>query len=146
MPEIEEARLRQLEEDAGRVPTLESERDQARAENAQLRAREGARSRARARVVEANATLHEAAVTRVVEASTAGDLPLTDQGNLDEAAFDVRVDEARTREEAYLASLTESGAAPTGGIQGFGQSAETPVTESKPTASPWGRNLAVKGA
>jgi hypothetical protein len=114
MPQIEEARLRELEEASGRVTTLEesvrtaeAERDEARRELAESRAREGAATRARARVVAANATLPAATVDRVVEAATRT-IPLTEAGALDEAALDTATDAARTSEETYLAGLAEA--------------------------------------
>jgi hypothetical protein len=152
MPQIEEARLRELEEASGRVPTLESERDaavqerdQARRELAESRARETATTTARTRVVAANATLPPATVDRIVVEATRS-IPLTDAGQLDEAALNTAVDTARTAEEAYLTSLT--GAHTDGKVVGFGASAPGEVTEAtKPTTNAWGRPLAeIKGA
>lgn len=131
MAEIEEARLRRLEEADRRVPVLEGERDQAISERdaaiqerntaaralAESRARGAAETRARGRLTEANATLPAATVTRIVEAATRT-VPLTDQGQLDEAAFDTAIDTARTTEETYLASVAEAAGA--GTITGFG--------------------------
>lgn len=124
MPQIEEARLRQLEADAGRVSVLESElattrteRDTAAIALAEARARTTASSRARARVTEANATLAPATVDRIVTTATAT-VPLTDTGQLDEAALDAAVDMARTAEETYLASLQEASGA--GRVIGLG--------------------------
>jgi hypothetical protein len=131
MPNIEESELAQLREAAGRVSTLESERDTERqgrvaAERqlAESTARETARTRARTRVTEANSALPAATVDRIVAAATAT-VPLTEAGVLDQAAFDTRVDEARTSEETYLASLAEaSGAGRVVGLGGF------PIAES----------------
>jgi hypothetical protein len=135
MPNIEEARLRQLETDAGRVPTLESERDTAvaerdtlRTENAQLRARESAVTHARTRVTTANAGLPAATVERIVTQATAT-IPLTEAGQLDTAALDTAVDNARTAEETYLAGLAE--AAGVGSITGFGGTSAEPTTISE---------------
>jgi hypothetical protein len=136
MPQIEEARLRELEEASGRVPTLESERDTAiqerdrlRAERDQLAARESAVTHARARVTAANATLPAATVERIVATATAT-VPLTESGQLDTAALDTAVDTARTAEEAYVAQLAE--AAGVGSITGFGGTpAGTPSTVSE---------------
>lgn len=121
MPQIEEARLRELEEAAGRVSTLESERDEARTERdearrdaAEANARTAAGDRARTRVREANADLPAPTVDRIV-AEALRDVPLTDAGELDEAAFDTRVDTAREAEETYLAGLAGGGT-----IKGFG--------------------------
>lgn len=124
MPQIEEARLRELEEASGRVPTLEAERDTEREgritaerERDQLRAQESARTHARTRVTTANAQLATATVERIVEASTRT-VPLTEAGQLDTAALDTAVDAARTAEETYLAGLAE--AAGVGSVRGFG--------------------------
>jgi hypothetical protein len=157
MPQIEEARLRQLEEDAGRVVTLEAERDAektradtAEARSAQLEAREGAQTRARKSVGEANAELSPIAVDRIVESVMTGDLPLTEAGALDEAAFDAAVEAARKTEETYLAKLAEGKGA--GTVSGFGSPAQpgssttTPVGESAPATSPWGTPLTKIGA
>lgn len=151
MPQIEEARLRQLEEASGRVPTLEesvrtveAERDEARRELAEARARETATATARTQVVAANATLPTATVDRIVAEATRV-IPLTDAGQLDEAALTAQVDTARTAEEAYLTSLT----ATTAGVTGFGASAPSAdggqVAESKPTTNAWGRPLSEIG-
>lgn len=150
MPNIEESELARLREADGRVPTLTTERDtavqerdEARRELAEARARDGAATHARTRVTEANATLPTAAVDRIVAAATAT-IPLTEAGVLDEAALDTAVDAARTAEEKYLATLVESTG---GGLTGFGESAKDgEVVESKPTTTPWGRPLTVKGA
>lgn len=122
MPQIEEARLRQLEEAAGRVQTAEAERDEARRERDQYRAREAATARARTRISEANADLAPATVDRIVAEATRT-LPLTENGRLDEAAFDQAVDTARTAEETYLAGLAESTGA--GTVSGFGGTRRT---------------------
>lgn len=126
MPQIEEARLRELEEASGRVSTLESERDtavrerdEARRERDTERARSSAADRARSRVTEANGNLHTTVVDRIVREATR-EVPLTDQGQLNEQAFDSRVDEARKAEETYLAGLAEAAGA--GTVTGFGQS------------------------
>lgn len=115
MPEIEEARLRQLEADAGRVQTVESERDTLARALAESRARNAATTRARASLAES--TLPSVAVDRVVESVTAT-VPLTDAGQLDEAALDTAVTEARTAEEAYIASIAEANGA--GRVRGLG--------------------------
>ena len=132
MPQIEEARLRQLEADAGRVAALESERDTANAQRdavarelATERARNTATTRARTRVVEANATLAPATVDRIVAQATAA-VPLTVAGQLDEAALDTVTDTARTAEEAYVASLAAASGA--GTVRGLG--GDTQVDES----------------
>ncbi|WP_460871813.1 hypothetical protein, partial [Nocardioides pakistanensis] len=122
--QIDEAEHRSLVERAGRVDTLESERDTAvrerdeiRRERDELRAREAATTRARARVTEANANLAPATVERIVAEATRT-VPLTESGQLDETRLDTAVDAARTAEERYLAGLAESAGA--GRITGFG--------------------------
>lgn len=133
MPQIEESRLRELEEASGRVETLESERDTAQRERddarrdlATERATTTARTRARSRVTEANANLHSSVVDRIVESATR-EVPLTDAGQLDEQTFDTRVDEARTAEESYLNGLAEASGA--GTVRGFGGSTTTSTVE-----------------
>lgn len=132
MPQIEEARLRELEEAAGRVQTLEAERDTERQgretaerERDQLRATEAARSHARTRVTAANADLPAATVDRVVAEATRT-VPLTESGDLDTAALDTAVDTARTAEESYLAGIAR--AAGVGTVTGFGGTS-TPETD-----------------
>lgn len=145
MPQIEEARLRQLEEAHGRVPTLESERDTAvtRAETA-----EGRADTAEARVAE----LEEAAAVRertdrasaiITERATeagvtftalearglSADLPLTSEGALDEDAFATTVDEAAAEK------ATHSGAGRPRGVTGRkpGEAGDADVSESDVT-------------
>lgn len=124
--QIEEAELTGLREQAGRVEALESERDQAvterdeaRAELAQAKARTSAQESARARVRESNAGLAAPVVERIV-AEAMRDLPLGDDNTLDTEAWQRRVDECRTAEEGYIASLAE--ARGTGLVTGFGPS------------------------
>lgn len=120
MPQIEEARLRELEEAHGRVPTLESERDtairerdQAITERDQYRAAEAARSRtSRASdLVRTNETRVNAAVvfTALEERGLLADLPLTTAGDLDEAAFTSRVNDAVTERLAGTGTITGHG-------------------------------------
>lgn len=111
MPDIEEARLRQLETDAGRVSVLESERDTAISERdaiaralAQANAREAAVTRVRASLTEAH--IAGPLAERIVAVAVAS-VPLTDAGQLDEAALDATVTTVRAAEEAYAASLTQ---------------------------------------
>lgn len=151
MPQIEESRLRELEEAAGRVTTLterattaERERDEAIRAVAEMRAREAATVHARARVTAANAALAPATVDRIVAEATRS-VPLTEAGALDTPALDTAVDTARTAEESYLATLTGVNGA---GVVGFGESTGGHATEStRPSTNPWGRKLHdVKGA
>lgn len=136
MPQIEEARLRQLEADAGRVTALESERDQARrdAEEAKQRALQAeaatyARDFARNLVTKANGELAEASVARIVGDATRQALPLDESGRLDTTAFTPVVEKAREAEETYLAQVAE--ASGLGRVAGVGPSASaTTVTEA----------------
>lgn len=154
MPQIEEARLRQLEEDAGRVQTLETERDQARTQLAEIteqlaveRAREYARDYGTRRVREANSELPAPVVERIV-AEAMRQIPLTDgdegQRRLDTDAFNTRVDQAREAEESYLSGISET----TGRVRGLGGGDDKQVTEAdvdNVVAGAFGRQ-AVKGA
>lgn len=135
MPQIEEARLRQLEEAAGRAPVLESERDAAtkRAEEAETRALQAeagtyARDFARNLVTKANSDLAEASVARIVRDALAKPLPLEESGRLDTAAFTPTVEEARTAEETYLAQVAE--ASGIGSVRGVGSTSAATVSEA----------------
>lgn len=102
MPEIEEARLRQLEEDAGRVTALESARDEAVKE----------RDDARKELAEARDTARKSTVSRIIAEADAdfSDLEAsglqalaethTEEGVLDEAKFKTAVDEAVAAKKA----------------------------------------------
>lgn len=105
MPQIEEARLRELEEAHGRVPTLESERDtavrerdEAIAERDRLRTAEAARVRAdrAAEMIRANEARVAGHVdfTALEARGLTADLPLTEAGDLDEEQFTTRVNDA----------------------------------------------------
>lgn len=125
MPQIEEARLRQLEADAGRVHALESERDAAakKAEEAEQRALQAeaatyARDFARNLVTKANSDLAEASVARIVRDATSQALPLTEAGRLDTDAFTPVVEKSRAEEETYLAAVAE--ASGIGSVRGVG--------------------------
>lgn len=125
MPEIEEARLRQLETDAGRVPTLEAERDTLASERDEARralAETAARQAARPIVgdVFTGHTLPAGTYTRVVESVVAA-APLTDAGQLDEAALRATATTARAEAEAEIAEALA--AAGVGKVTGFGGSA-----------------------
>lgn len=115
MPQIEEARLRELEEASGRVPTLESERDTAVQERDNLRAQLAERDRTdRARAIIAEqATTANVAFTPLEERGLLAHLPTTDAGDLDEAAFTTTVSEA-------AASVAQSRGA--GTVTGYGGS------------------------
>lgn len=112
MPQIEEARLRQLEEAAGRVTALEAERDAAaqratvaETEAARLRLANTARPLVAARLAEAEQPLPAPAQARVVEAVIAAGVPADDSGAIDTEALHTAVQTAATREAAYLAAI-----------------------------------------
>jgi hypothetical protein len=147
--QIEESELSGLRETAGRVTTLEAERDTATktAEEAVRRAnvaeaRLAAASVARARVIAENADLASATVDRVV-AEALREVPLTENGELDTDALNERTDKAREAEESYLASLAANAGA--GIPSGFGKSGSgATVTESdidKAIAAATGRQI-----
>ena len=110
MPQIEEARLRQLEEDAGRVQQLTetvtqltAERDEAREAAATART---ATINARAAVIVAESghlftTLERRGLTV--------DVPVTESGDLDEDAMRARVNEAAAEAEERAKSTTGRG-------------------------------------
>lgn len=107
MPQIEEGRLAQLEEAAGRVSTLESERDAARQEAGQLKAqiaestaRTNARPVVAAKVAESK-TLGARTQARLVE-SIVGSLPVAD-GNIADEALAAAVETAVKAAEAEIA-------------------------------------------
>lgn len=113
MPQIEEARLRQLEADAGRASAAESERDTLRTENADLKrnkaigdAREAARPIA-TEVAAASETLTQSVQARVVRESIAA-LVVNDAGTFDEAAFRTAVETARTAAETEIAEALQA--------------------------------------
>lgn len=138
MPQIEEAKLAKLNEAAGRVTTLEAERDteKARADQAvQALAESNAAGAAekRARASLADAELPPAAIDRIVTTACTA-LPMK-EGALDEAAFDTRVTEAKTAEATYIASITPQG------VLGFGASSTVSESTTKAGTNPWGRNL-----
>lgn len=149
MPQIEEARLRQLEEAHGRVPALESERDAAvkratEAEQRALQAEAGtyARDFARNLVTKANGDLAEASVARIVRDALRDELPLTEAGRLDTEAFTPAVEKARQEEETYLGQVAE--ASGVGAVRGVGATTTTdkPVSEAdvdKAIAGAFGR-------
>lgn len=115
MPNIEESELARLREDAGRVTALESERDTAIQERDQARG-ELAESR---RVDRATTLINEAAGTEVEftaleRAGLLAALPLSESGELDEAAFTTAV-------ESEVASKKKAAGA--GTVRGFGSPA-----------------------
>lgn len=124
MPQIEEARLRQLEEDAGRVTALESERDTAVSErdNA-IRERDQLRARESARPVVTTALegcqLPASAQRRVTE-NALRNIPLAEDGSVDEDKLRSQVEKAREAEESEVAAILK--AAGVGAVTGFGGS------------------------
>lgn len=113
MPQIEEARLRELEEAHGRVPTLESERDTAVSERDEARA-ELARVR---REAEARRIIGEAEVTftPLEQRGLLADLPVGESDELDTDRFTAQVTEAAEQ-------VAERDARTTGTVRGFGGS------------------------
>lgn len=124
MPQIEEARLRELEEASGRVPTLESERDTAVQERDEARrqlAETRRQTRAQAIVAERAADQH-VEFTALEQRGLLAGLPVNEAGELDEAAFTTTVN------EAAAAALEARGA---GRVSGFGGTATEPAAISE---------------
>jgi hypothetical protein len=141
--QIEESEHTRLTETAGRVPTLEAERDTAVAERDEARGQLFQRDitdRARSLIGES-----EHVFTPLEARGLLVNLPVVEAEGLrvlDETAFVERLTEASKESAAALGSK--------GGLHGFGASTSTDpeVAESgRPTNSPWGRPLAEqKGA
>jgi len=132
---IEEAELTRLRDDAGRVQTLESERDQARTELAEHRRTDRARA-----IIAERARENEVAFTPLEERGLLADLPLTQEGALDEAAFTTTVNENAAAAKAARGA---------GQVRGFGgtTTSGTELSESdidNAVAGAFGRQ--VKGA
>lgn len=135
--QIEEAEHQRLLDAAGRVETLEAERVAAteRAEQAEAALAESNRIAAARAVITAQATEAGVTFTALEERGLLADLPASEDGSLDEAAFTTTVDEAATASR----SVRDSGK-----VTGFG----APLNESKntntesPRVSPWGRKEA----
>lgn len=121
MPQIEEGRLAQLEADAGRVTTLESERDTAARERDEAREALAAERRitAAGRIIDAA----DVTFTALERRGLLTELPVTESGELDEAAFTTSVAEAAA--EAAEASGE-------GRVRDFGRTdtTQTEATES----------------
>ena len=115
MPEIEAGRLAQLEEAAGRVPTLTDERDQAvsRAEAAEAALRNHRNvDAARGILAEAiAASTTPVTFSALEQRGILAALPTTDAGDLDAAAF-------RSAAEAEVSDKAKAGGA--GRVTGFG--------------------------
>lgn len=128
--QVDEARVRELEEKAATVPALEARTVAAedRATKAEERARQAeagtyARDFARTVVRKANGDLAEASVERIVKNALRAPLPLDESGRLNTDAFTPTVEEARTDEESYLAAISEASGA--GRVRGVGQTTNT---------------------
>lgn len=106
MPQIEESRLAQLEEAAGRVQAAEAERDEARRALAEANARNAARPIVTA--VLAESTLVDAVDQAELVEQLVTAAPLTDAGALDETALRTRAVAARTAAEARVARYLQS--------------------------------------
>jgi hypothetical protein len=145
MAEIEEARLRELEEAAGRVASLEAERGQLieRAEAAEQRAAAAEqaikdrdlREAAVKQIAEATKELPEAMADRVAETVLGKPLPVADD-KIDEAKLAESITAAIDAEKAYAEALNPKM------LSGFG--ASTPANESVQEAqveNPWGRKI-----
>ncbi|GEP38881.1 hypothetical protein NPS01_25440 [Nocardioides psychrotolerans] len=136
--QIEEAEHARLTETAGRVDALESENVTLKAERDQLREADATRVRTdRAREIVADRAKEAGVEFTALEArGLIADLPIKD-GALDEDAFTTTVDENATAKKS-----------PGTGVKGFGASAQTTEESAteRPTTTPWGRPLTVKGA
>lgn len=138
MPEIEESRLRELEEAHGRVPTLESElatqtaaREAAEHRAAVAEASGYAREFGTRRVTEANSELARPIVDRIV-AEAMREITLGEDNRLDTVAFGERIDALRKAEETYLASIAEN----VGSVRGLGEAKDKKtVAESEVTST-----------
>lgn len=125
MPQIEEARLRQLEEASGRVTALESERDTAIAERDEARTeRDKARSETREAqiatiIAEADAEFDELQAEGLTRRAADH---VDESGKFDAAGFKTKVDEA-------AAKLAESTGA--GTVSGFGRTSPVAAQEAE---------------
>ncbi len=115
MPQIEEARLRELEEAHGRVPTLETERDTAnrRAETAEAELARRDRVDQAATIIAEQAKTGAVSFTALECRGLLADLPIK-EGQLDVDAFTKTVSEAVADKKA---STVQEAA---GGVRGFG--------------------------
>ena len=131
MPQIEEGRLAQLEEAAGRVPTIEAERDAARRERDQAVTEARAiRNVEAARAVIAEAVAASTTPTSFTALESRGllaDLPVTAEGVLDAVAYRAAV-EAAVAEKASAAGA--------GKVRGFGASEDAGADTKSSTT--WG--------
>ena len=115
--QIDEVELDRIRQDAERVPTLESERD-----TATRRAHTAEATLAAVRILHREAAT--VTVSSVEERGLLADLPLTEAGVLDEAAYAATV-------QAFVAEKAEAAGA--GKVTGFGSTA----VESTTGGDPW---------
>lgn len=113
--QVDEAEHGRLSEAAGRVPTLESERDteRQRADAAEARLAERDRVDAARTIIDARATEAGVTFTALETRGLLAQLPVAESGDLDEATFTTSVD------EQAAAKAQEAGA---GHVRGFGAS------------------------
>lgn len=138
--QVDEAEHGRLTEAAGRVPTLESERDTAnqRAEAAERKLRDRDNTDAATRVIDTQA--REAGVTfsALERRGLLAGMPLAESGDLDEAAF---------TEAVTTAAAEKAAANGAGSIRGFGDTADTGSTQvgesdaNKAVAGAFGRTI-----
>jgi hypothetical protein len=132
--QVDEAEHGRITEAAGRVPTLESERDQAITERDQARQELATERRTTAanRVIDAA----EADFTPLERRGLLSELPVTEAGDLDEDAFTTTVTEA-------AAARAEADGA--GSVRGFGSTQHTDtsviVEAEKAAAGAFGREI-----
>lgn len=149
--QIEEAEHARLVEQAGRVTALEERattaetaRDQAIRERDQALAASAAEQRrARAHQIISE---HDGVFDQLQAAGLAADLPLAEDGTLDEEAFTTRVDEAAARLAVARGAGQVTGFGGTSTSTSTGVDARKLTESNKPTRSPWGRPLTEKGA
>lgn len=136
--QVDEAEHGRLAEAAGRVPALETERDQAvqRAKAAEARLAESAAAIRSARAGQLIDAVQGVTFTALERRGLLADIPATEAGDLDEAALQARIDEAAAVKAA------ESGS---GQVKGFGQAATTDTVteadEAKTRAALFGRAI-----
>jgi len=104
MPQIEEGRLAQLEEAAGRVTAVEAERDAARSALAAIEARQAARPRVAAKVAESTVLAPRARTQARVVESVVVSLPVVD-GQITNEALTAAVEAAVKDAEAEFTDI-----------------------------------------
>ncbi len=134
--QIEEADHKRLVDEAGRVPTLEQERDteKARGDKAEAALAEHVRRDAAMDLIRE----HEHAFSPLEAKGLIVELPLTEGGEFDAEAFKTSLDE-------HAAKVRQAGGA--GQITSVGSVVDAPTTANEsaaPAKTPWGRE--VKGA